>query len=587
MNNQDAPRSIQHDISIQQVGTETLVYDERRHKAFCLNEISSVLWRLADGEHTIAQISAVASLQLKAPVSEELVLFTMDELRRDGLIEPSSNDEAAPAISRRDLLQRLGVGSAMLIPVIAAIVAPTAAQAYSGCFDCDASQAAIQSARTTQLARARRRQLSSSSAFTNIPGTSDASMFSSDASSGPISRSLSCLTSSHERNRMRLPFYISRENHRRPYAMAAALSLAVVLMFLSGCGESNSQPTIQRGFALQGYVRGGQQPVSGASIALYAAGSIGPGAGATNLLAPNIVTTDAFGAFGITGEYVCPTATTQVYLVARGGNPGLAAGGNNPALVMMAALGNCGDLSPSTNIAMNEVTTVASVWTLAQFMGAGGVIGSTATNATGLQNAFAVAKNLVDTSTGLTPGSALPNGAVTESAKLYTLADVLAACVNSDGGAACAPLFSAATTSAGAPTNTLDAALNIVRNPAANVLAVFNAFAPRAPFQPVLSTQPNDWTMSITYGACASGCGGLNLPGSLAIDSGGNVLVANYFGATFSKFSPTGVPASATGFPGIGLEQSYGIAVDGADNVWVTNEQSVTAANNHHLGSVQ
>jgi streptogramin lyase len=42
----------------------------------------------------------------------------------------------------------------------------------------------------------------------------------------------------------------------------------------------------------------------------------------------------------------------------------------------------------------------------------------------------------------------------------------------------------------------------------------------------------------------------------------------------------------ATGFPGAGLNQSYGIAIDSSDNVWVTNEQSVTGANNHHSGSV-
>jgi streptogramin lyase len=46
------------------------------------------------------------------------------------------------------------------------------------------------------------------------------------------------------------------------------------------------------------------------------------------------------------------------------------------------------------------------------------------------------------------------------------------------------------------------------------------------------------------------------------------------------------VPAAAGGFPGVGLNQSYGIAIDGSDNVWVTNEQSVTDANNHHFGSV-
>jgi streptogramin lyase len=308
--------------------------------------------------------------------------------------------------------------------------------------------------------------------------------------------------------------------------------------------------------------------------------------GAVNLLAPHVVTTDASGFFDITGDYVCPTAATQVYLVASGGNPGLASGVNNAALVLMAALGNCGDLTESTSIEINEATTVAAAWALSQFMGSGAMVGSTPTNTTGLQNAFAVVGNLVDTSTGLAPGSRLPTGAVTESAKLYTLADILAACVNSNGGAACAPLFAAATTSQGAPTNTLDAALNIVRNPASNVSTVFDAGTSVGPFQPGLTIQPNDWTMSITHGGCTPACGGLNLPGSVAIDSGGNVLVANYFGGVVSKFSPTGVPAATNGFPGAGLNQSYGIAIDGSDNVWVTNEQSVTGANNHHSGSV-
>ena len=379
--------------------------------------------------------------------------------------------------------------------------------------------------------------------------------------------------------------FISRVGPGRQYWTAAAIALSLVVLTLSGCDTSNSfKSSVQRGDAIRGRVHGGQQPVSGASVHLYAAGSSGPGARAVDLLAPNVVATDALGNFAITGDYTCPTASTQVYLVAQGGDPGL--GGYNPALLMMAALGNCGDLTSSTNIVIDEVTTAASAWALAQFMGPGAMVGSTATNVTGLQNAFAAANNLTNTSTGLAPGSALPNGAVTETAKLYTLADVIAACVNSDGGSACAPLFAAATTSNGAPTNTLDAALNIVRQPAANVAAVLNAAPAQGPFQPMLNTAPNDWTMSITYGGCATPCGGLNQPGGLAVDSFGNVLVANYNGGVVSKFSPAGVPASATGFPGTGLEDSYGIAIDGGDNVWVTNYESVTGANNHHEGSV-
>ena len=167
-------------------------------------------------------------------------------------------------------------------------------------------------------------------------------------------------------------------------------------------------PSEVRGEGIQGHVRGGQQPVSSATIQLYAAGASGPGAGAMDLLAPNDAMTNAAGFVNITGDYTCPSTTTQVYLIARGGNPGLAQGESNPALVMMAALGDCSALSSATIIEVNEVTTAAATWALAQLMGAGAMVGASATNATGLANAFAVAANLADTSTGLAPGSALP-----------------------------------------------------------------------------------------------------------------------------------------------------------------------------------
>jgi streptogramin lyase len=380
---------------------------------------------------------------------------------------------------------------------------------------------------------------------------------------------------------MKFPF-IPRGSNRRQSDIAGALALLFLTISLFGCGSSSLTLRVtQQGEVLQGKVFGGQQPVSGASIALYAAGSTGAGAGAVDLLAPHAVTTDASGSFSITGDYICPTASAQVYLAARGGNPGLADGVDNAALAMMAALGNCGDLTSSTTIVVNEATTAASVWALSQFMSQGAVVGAAPANAVGLRSAFAVASNLIDSGTGLAPGSALPNGAVMETTKLYTLANVLASCVNSDGGSACTPLFAAATTADGVPANTLDACLNIVRHPGSNVSSLFKVGAAQGPFEPALSSAPHDWTMSITYGG-----GGLNLPGQLALDSGGNVWVANYFGGVVSKFSAAGVPVLAAGFSGSGLNQSYGLAIDGFDNAWVTNEQSVTGANNHHDGSV-
>jgi hypothetical protein len=142
MKSRQRPRSIRQDIAVQQVGTEILLYDERRHMAFCLNESSAAIWKLADGERTVEAICDAASLQLKAPLSEEFVLFALEQLREDGLLEPELLPEAESAISRRALLKTLGVSGALLLPMVAAIVAPPAAAAYNGCVDCSSSQAA-------------------------------------------------------------------------------------------------------------------------------------------------------------------------------------------------------------------------------------------------------------------------------------------------------------------------------------------------------------------------------------------------------------------------------------------------------------
>lgn len=160
----EAPLSIREQMVVQRVGAETLVYDERRHKAFCLNETSSVVWTLADGKRTVAQISTAAAVELKYPVSEELVHFALQQLRADGLMELPPVAANAATVSRRVVLQRLGVGGALLLPAVAAIVAPTAAQAYNGCVDCTVlSPNALTS--TTQAARARQLQKSRSQGF--------------------------------------------------------------------------------------------------------------------------------------------------------------------------------------------------------------------------------------------------------------------------------------------------------------------------------------------------------------------------------------------------------------------------------------
>ena len=83
---------------------------------------------------------------------------------------------------------------------------------------------------------------------------------------------------------------------------------------LAGCGGMvNDAPTGPvQGAALQGNVHGGQNPVAGATIKLYAAQSSGPaGTGygqAAQSLLTNAVTTGSDGSFSISGDYNCPAS---------------------------------------------------------------------------------------------------------------------------------------------------------------------------------------------------------------------------------------------------------------------------------------
>ena len=118
-----------------------------------------------------------------------------------------------------------------------------------------------------------------------------------------------------------------------------------------------------------------QQPVSGSSVQLYAAGISGVGSTAQPLLS-NPVRSDSDGSFSIPASYLCPSASSQLYVVARGGSPGLPSGADNPALALTAMLGSCDSLSASIPIYINEVTTIGSVWPLAAYMKSPSEIGS-------------------------------------------------------------------------------------------------------------------------------------------------------------------------------------------------------------------
>lgn len=307
---------------------------------------------------------------------------------------------------------------------------------------------------------------------------------------------------------------------------------------------------------------------------LYAAGFAGNGSAPTALLA-TAASSGADGGFTVAAGYTCPSAETPVYLLSKGGQPGNASSANS-SLWLMTALGPCGSINSGSTFVVNEVTTAASVWAPASFMSGGGNVGASCTNTAGLDNAVLTANSLVNMTTGTSPGAGIPSTLAVPTSKLNTLANALTSCAGSAGGNACSPLFNAAAAGNSAPSNTLDAALNIARSPGNNVAAIYSLAASNAVFTPGLSAAPPDWMLHNTISG-----GGMNLPTSVGVAASGNVWVSNYFNVV-SEFSPSGA-ALPFGISGYGINQSYGMALDIEGNVWIANEQTTP---NNGLGNV-
>jgi hypothetical protein len=353
-----------------------------------------------------------------------------------------------------------------------------------------------------------------------------------------------------------------------------SLSLLSLSIFALGCSAviPSNAPVAAPQF--QGHVHGGQQPVSGAAVQLYAAGTTGYGIGAVSLLSTPTMS-DANGNFTITGASPCPSSTSQLYIVATGGNPGLSSPTNNASLALMAAIGPCifnGTQyisNPNLFVNVDEVTTVASVYALAGFIDPStSQIGASASNSIGIANAFKTAPNLVNITAGQSLATTPAGNGTVPQAEINTLADIIATCVNSSGsGPECSALFTAATPSGGsAPTNTLQAMFNIATHPSQQVGALYALFSPTSPFQPTLPSTPNDWTIHVTYTAYGSTQTGI------AVDGSGNVWIANESASSVTELATDGTILSGpAGYTGGGLNRPIAIAIDPLGNVWLTN----------------
>jgi hypothetical protein len=424
------------------------------------------------------------------------------------------------------------------------------------------------------------------------------------------------------------------------------------VLALAGCSLANTAPVtdpFSSTGTLSGVVHGGQQPIYNATVSLYAAGTSGYGSASTLLATTKTSTTGGFqftklanGSSNSGSSWSCPASDPnpdpQIYLVASGGNTqgtGVTTT-NNAAAVMMAAIGPCSGVTTSTQVQINEITSVATIFALSQYINPGTTPGtesvgtnganttsSTPQGAVGLNNAVSTIQNLANISTGQSVTSQTYTGtnasvtgvtvtATPEAAKIITIANIIAACINStsSSSSSCSQLFAAATpppsasvtsqpgTTFGTAQDTLQAAYYMAVNPinagtqvtstscpnaSSNMNCLFNLASTIPPFVGGLATQPTDWTIGITFtaaGACTHDSPDwifFDGPAKVAVDATGNLWFVNgntgaapSTSAPFGGISPLGKPLACEGYSSGAGQYGAGIAVDPSGNIWAS-----------------
>jgi hypothetical protein len=361
-------------------------------------------------------------------------------------------------------------------------------------------------------------------------------------------------------------------------------------------------------------VSSGLQPISGATIQLYQVGATGYQSAAVPLLNPAVIAgTD--GSFNVSGKYICKSGT-YLYIMASGGAVGGA--GTNRNLALGAVAGLCDNLTGNSSFQINEETTVAMAYALARFTG-GTTFGTSllnqagtssiapadnlstaASNIQGLANAMAIAQVLANSSSGASPGNNSNVSATVDYWQINTIANMLAACDSTaglgSGGGNCDTLFANVPQTSGAPADTFQAVLALAEYPTVSSTATASLYAligSGAPYMPYAdSGSIADFTIGVTYTPIvpATKAAVLTDPNQVAFDSVGNAWITNQgSGSPVVELDPTGNPvqagtagtykitnyyvgttATTIGGAGSGLE-TYGIALDTADNPWVAD----------------
>lgn len=234
-------------------------------------------------------------------------------------------------------------------------------------------------------------------------------------------------------------------------------------------------------------------------------------------------------------------------------------------------------------IVVNELTTVAAVWSASRFMSGTNLGG----DAFGLQIAAKMNANVVSIRDGESSEVMLrsPNADQTDQLRVTrALANLLASCVRHPES--CPILYQLATPPGGTPpTNTLAAMHNIARHPANHAIDIYHRSRSETVYEPPLETPPDAWTIAVKVNDSGSTEHLFAGPGLVVFDDKGRGWIANNVVQGTPHSTEWSIVLDCDGRPAVDssgrrmspfkgggmIGPGFGIAVGPDKTIWVGN----------------
>jgi hypothetical protein len=117
-------------LVVRELSDELVVYDTTSHHAHYLNATAAFVFRHANGRRSVRDLAALLPTG-GADAGEGLLRSAVEQLAEAGLLAPEA--PTGPVRSRREVLRQVGIGAALLAPVVTSLLVPTPAEAAATC----------------------------------------------------------------------------------------------------------------------------------------------------------------------------------------------------------------------------------------------------------------------------------------------------------------------------------------------------------------------------------------------------------------------------------------------------------------------